>query len=78
MDPAWREHLEGLKRFNEWENEQLRNKPPDYASALAWLSEASELVERLGPAADRLASREEHLRDLLAMRAALARASLQA
>ena len=78
MDPAWREHLEALRRFNAWEDEQLRNKPPDYASALAWLSEASELVERLGLATDRQTDREEHLQALLAMRAALARANLRA
>ncbi len=76
MDPEWREHLEALKRFNAWEAEQLRNQPGDYAAALAWLSEASDLVCRIGSSEDPQARRDRHLQEIFALRAALARANL--
>lgn len=78
MDPAWREHLEAFKRVNEWEAEQLRNRVPDYGRALAWLSEAWDLAGRLGSPEDPAVRRDRHLGDLLALRAALARADLKA
>lgn len=77
MDPAWREHLEALKRFNEWEAEQLRSRAPDYGGALAWLSDAWELAARLGSPEGPEARRARHLSELLALRAALARANLR-
>lgn len=78
MDQAWRQHLEALERFNAWEAVQLRNRPPDLGAALAFLTEAWELAERLGTPEDPAVRRERHLGDLLALRAALARADLRA
>ena len=78
MDPAWREHLEALKRFNAWEDEQLRNKVPDYAGALEWLAEAWDLAARIGSPEDSGVRRERHLREIIALRASLARADLNA
>src|SRR5439155_7005211 len=40
LDPAWHEHLEALKRFNAWEDEQLRGLRESYADALAWMADA--------------------------------------
>ena len=77
MDPAWREHLEALKRFNEWEAEQLRNRKPDYGRALAWLSDAWDFAGRLGSPEHPEARRERHLGEILALRAALTRADLK-
>jgi hypothetical protein len=77
MDPAWREHLEALKRFNAWEDEQRRNKPESYADALAWLSEAWELAARYGPPHDAAQCRDDHAHRLALLRLALERASLQ-
>lgn len=77
MDPAWREHFEALKRFNEWEDKQLRAQPADYVAGLAWLAEAEEVVDRLGPPEDRQVVRDRHLHEILEMRAALARAGLE-
>jgi hypothetical protein len=73
MDPAWRERLEAFERFNAWEAVQLRSQPPDYSAALEWVSEAWELADRIGSPEDPLVRRERHLRELLEMRAALAR-----
>ena len=77
MDPAWRERLESLERFNKWEAEQLRARAPDYQAALTWLSDAWELAARLGPSEAPEERREQHLREVLALRAALARADLK-
>lgn len=77
MDPAWREHVEALKRVNEFESEQLRNRVPDYGRALRWLSDASEFAARLGTPEDPAVGRERHLGELLALRAALTRANLK-
>jgi hypothetical protein len=77
MDPAWREHFEALKRFNEWEAEQLRNRVPDYGRTLAWLSDAWEFAARLGSPEDPEVRRERHLGEILALRAALTRADLK-
>jgi len=77
MDPAWREHLEALKRVNQWEAEQLRNRVPDYGRTLAWLSDAWEFATRLGSPEDPEVRRARHLGDILAMRAALTRADLK-
>ena len=76
MDRAWQEHLEALRRFNQWEAERLRMQPADYARALAWLSEAWELAARFGQARDPAGSREEHLQELIHLRRALERAQL--
>jgi hypothetical protein len=78
MDPAWRKHIEALKRVNEWEAEQLRSRVPDYGRALRWLSDAWEFAARLGTPEDPELRRERHLEGLLALRAALTRANLQA
>ena len=78
MDPAWREHLEALKRFNVWEAEQLRNRVPDYGRTLAWLSEAWEFAGRLGSPEEPHVRRDRHLGEILALRAALTRADLKA
>lgn len=77
MDPAWREHFAALKRFNEWEAEQLRNRVPNYGRTLAWLSDAWEFATRLGSPEDPEVRRERHLGELLALRAALTRADLK-
>ena len=77
MDPAWREHIEALKRFNEWEAEELRNRVPDYGRTLAWLSDDWEFAARLGSPEDPVVRRERHLGEILALRAALARADLK-
>lgn len=76
MDAARRDHLEALKRFNQWENEQLRGRPADYARALEWLSDAWELAGRLGTPEAPEVRRERHLRELLDLKAALVRAHL--
>jgi hypothetical protein len=78
MDPAWREHLEALERFNDWEAEQLRNQPRDYRAALEWLSSAWELANRFGAHEPGGARRDRHMHQLLDLRAALARANLRA
>ncbi len=54
MDPtemaaAWREQKLRFARFETWELGQLRNQPPDFAAALAWMSEAWELAARSDP-----------------------------
>ena len=76
MDPAWREHLEALKRFNAWEADQLRGRPADYGRALEWISEAWELAGRLGTPEAPDVRRERHLRELRDLRTSLARANL--
>jgi hypothetical protein len=76
MAQAWREHIEALKRFNLWEVRQLRDQPPDYVRALAWLSEAWELAAKYAPDRDPARSHEERLHRLLRLRAALERARL--
>jgi len=76
LDPAWHEHLEALKRFNAWEDEQLRGLRESYADALAWLSEAWELADRYGPPHDAARSRDEHAHRLAQLRQALERAAL--
>ncbi len=78
MDPAWREYLEALKRVNHWEAEQLRNREPDYGRTLRWLSEAWEFAARLGTPELPEVRRERHLAEILALRAALTRARLEA
>ena len=77
MDPAWREHLEALSRFNAWEDEQLRGLRENYEDALAWLSEAWELAARYGPPHDATLSRDEHANRLARLTLALERASLR-
>ncbi|MEK7330277.1 MAG: hypothetical protein AAB113_05690 [Candidatus Eisenbacteria bacterium] len=76
MNQAWRDHIDALRRFNEWEAEQLRNRPPEYSRALAWLSEAWEFAARYGPAQDPRAHRDQHLRDILQIRRAFERARI--
>jgi hypothetical protein len=78
MDPAWREHLEALKRVNEWEDAQLAKKPGDYVRALEWITDAWGLADRLGPAEDPRVRRERHFQEIVALRAALSRADLRA
>lgn len=78
MDPAWREHLEALERVNQWEAEQLRNRVPDYGRTLRWLSDAWEFAGRLGTPEPPEVRRARHLAELLALRAALTRARLEA
>jgi len=77
MDPVWKSHLEALGRFNQWEDEQLRQRPADFGRALAWLSEAWELADRYGAGDDPNLRRERHLREILQVRAALERACLR-
>ena len=77
MIPEWREHMDALKRSNLRDLACLRDRPLDYRSALAWLSEAWELAERYGPAPDPDATRAAHLLELIRLRAALERARLR-
>lgn len=78
MDPGWSEHIEAFKRFNRWEDAQLRNRPADYAGALEWIADAWELADRIGAREEPGLSRERHMQEIVAMRAALARADLRA
>ena len=74
MDPAWSEHLEALKRFNEWEDAQLRGFRESYSDALAWMAEAWELARRTDP--DWLSPAVERVEHLVGVQKALARARL--
>jgi len=76
MDPAWRQHLDALRRFNEWEDQQLRGLREDYAGALAWMAEAWELARRVDPDWCSDARGEEHVRHLVRLQAALEKAHL--
>lgn len=77
MDPAWREHLEALKRFNAWEDEQLRGLRENYVDALAWMAEAWRLADRWDPAWGSDARGDEHVGHLVRLRAALGKARLR-
>lgn len=77
MARIWRDHLEALSRFNAWEADRLRDQPADFASALAWLSEAWELAERYGRREDPTARRERHLEYLLQLKRSLERGRLR-
>jgi hypothetical protein len=77
MDPAWREHVEALKRFNAWEDAQLRGLREDYSDALAWMAEAWDLARRMNPAGwGPAATRDEHAEHLVRLQNALAKARL--
>ena len=76
MDPAWREHLEALKRFNEWEDSQLRGLRRDYRESLAWMATAWNLARRTNPAWGSPLGGEEHVLQLVQLQRALARARL--
>jgi hypothetical protein len=76
MDPAWREHLEALKRFNEWEDGQLRGMRRDYRESLAWMAEAWNLARRTNPARGSALAGEERILHLVSLQQALARARL--
>lgn len=76
MDPAWREHFEALKRFNDWEDRQLRGMRRDYRESLAWMAEAWNLARRTNPAWGSLVG-EENLHHLVRLQAALAKAHLE-
>ena len=76
MDPAWRAHLEALKRFNEWEDAQLRGLREDYSEALAWMSEAWALARRVSPDWCSPARGNEHVEHLARLQKALAEARL--
>lgn len=77
MEPSWRDHIEALTRFNRWEADQLRGRPPDYGAALAWLSEAWDLADGYRSPEDRIRHREEHVATLLALRRSLERARIR-
>ena len=76
MDPAWREHLEALKRFNVWEDAQLRGLTETYADALAWMAEAWDLARRTNPDWCSAAAGDEHVRHLVSLQKAFAKAHL--
>lgn len=76
MDPAWREHLEALKRFNVWEDGQLRGLRRDYSESLAWMAEAWNLARRTNPAWGSLTGGEERVLNLVRLQRALAKARL--
>jgi len=77
MDPAWREHLEALKRFNAWEDEQLRGLRERYTDALAWMAEAWDLARRTNPAWCSADRGDEQVQHLARLQAALAKARLR-
>lgn len=70
---SWADRIERWRRFAEWESDHLRGSPPDFATALAWMSEAWELARRHDPAWSAPHLDEGHLESLGAMRAALGR-----
>ena len=77
MDPAWREHLEALRRFNAWEDQQIRGLRESYADALAWMADAWELASRTDPGWCSEARGDEQVRHLARLQAALERARLR-
>jgi hypothetical protein len=67
MDPAWREYLDGLERFNAWEAREAASLAHAYRDALAWMAEAWKLAAARNP--DWLSAAEAeaqvlHLREL--------------
>ncbi|TMQ73370.1 MAG: hypothetical protein E6K81_04880 [Candidatus Eisenbacteria bacterium] len=77
MDPAWHEHLEALKRFNTWEDEQLRGLRESYADALAWMADAWELASRTDASWCSETRGDEHVRHLVRLHASLQKARLR-
>jgi hypothetical protein len=76
MDPAWRAHLEALKRFNTWEDAQLRGLREDYSQALAWMADAWIVARRVSPDWLSPARGDEHVEHLVSLQRALAEARL--
>ena len=76
MDPAWREHLEALGRFNAWEDDQLRGRRRDDRESLDWMAEAWNLARRTNPAWGSPPGGVEHVRSLIQLQEALAKANL--
>ena len=73
---GWPACQERWRRFEAWENAQLRGRPPDYAAALAWMSEAWELARRYDPRWGTTEHCESHRLHHSDIQAALARAHL--
>lgn len=76
MDAGWRDHLDALGRFNEWETAHPRPQG-DITQALAWLSEALDFARHVGGAFDPARSRSDHGERLRALHLALTRAALR-
>ncbi len=74
MVTSWQQRSEQWRRFAEWERRQLREDPPSFEQALAWMNEAYELAGRTVPgwASDLDLA---HVRHLQRVRAMLARAA---
>jgi hypothetical protein len=45
----WPAQLERWRRFADWERERLAAAPPEFATAVAWMSQAWELAGRHDP-----------------------------
>jgi hypothetical protein len=73
MDPAWKARREQWGRFEAWEAELLRTRPPDFSDALRWVAGAWELAARYDPEWGSPTAREGHWRHLAEVQAALAR-----
>lgn len=57
---AWLDLQVRFDRFRDWENERLRDRPPDYEAALRWMSEATQVAREHDPAWGSLERAEEH------------------
>ena len=76
MTSAWQDYVKAMERANAWEAQRLRERVPDYAEALRWLSEAWELAEKYGGDGDPEGRREERRGYLLQLMRALEQARL--
>lgn len=78
---AWRNSVEAQAarwhRYEEWENHQMRQAPPDYGQALAWMADAWEIASRHSRWWNCPASAEDHWEYLVEVRRRLARAQLR-
>jgi hypothetical protein len=72
----WPRQQERWRRLAAWERQQLREMTPDFAAALAWMSEAWELALRHDPTWSLSASGREQWRHHAEIRRRLAQARL--
>jgi len=72
----WPRQQERWRRLAAWERQQLREMPPDFAAALAWMSEAWDLALRHDPGWGTSESSREQWKRHAEIRRRLARARL--
>lgn len=70
---SWAHRIEQWRRFADWESDRLRGTPPEFAAALAWMSEAWALARRNDPSWGEARIDDAHIASLRAVRAALGR-----